>query len=85
MAAVEAQDCIPSRYICMQLAMLTTILAFVDGLFACERVMALAEHRQILNMPSTWEQIVQWLDGPRSKEPHGRSSKLETPSDWVMV
>ncbi len=56
-----------------------------DGLFACERIMALAEHRQILNMPSTWEQIVQWLDGPQSMIPDVQSSEPEALRDWVLV
>ena len=47
--------------------------------------MALAEHRQILNMPSTWEQIVQWLDGPRSTSPHVQVSEPESLRDWVLV
>ncbi len=58
-------------------------VCYADGLFACERVMALAEHRQILNMPSTWEQIVQWLDGPQSASAQHRDP--EALQDWVLI
>ena len=56
-----------------------------DGLFACERIMALAEHRQILNLPSTWEQVVQWLDGAQSAIPQLQVSEAESVHDWVLV
>ena len=60
-------------------------VCYADGLFAHERVMALAEHRQILNLPSTWQQVVQWLDGPRTVNVHVQVSEPESLCDWVLM
>ena len=58
-----------------------------DGLFASERIMALAEHRQILNMASTWTQIVQWLDGQQPTRAAAAETEPEAEEldDWVLV
>ena len=49
--------------------------------------MALAEHRQILNMASTWTQIVQWLDGPQTMRivTAAAMPEPEDLGDWVLV
>ena len=49
--------------------------------------MALAEHRQILNLASTWTQVVHWLDGPQPVRTAaaGTEAELEVLEDWVLL